>query len=65
MKPGGHIGGAYQRLNNTDQSPYSVFSRIFIPKLQSGLSLEQAADETQLEVSRLAAGIGHAQAPAY
>lgn len=56
---------ALDRLSNTDTNPYSVFSRVFIPKLRSGVSLEQAANETQQEVSGLAAGIGHSQQPAY
>lgn len=56
---------ALDRLSNTDSNPYSVFSRVFIPKLTSGIPLEQAANEAQLEVSQLAAQIGHNQAPAY
>ena len=56
---------ALDRLSNSDPNPYSVFTRVFLPKLRAGGSLEVAADEAKFEVSREAASIGHFQTPDY
>ncbi len=57
---------ALDRLSANDPNRYSVFSRVFIPKLKAGRkSVEQMINETQEEVFRLASSVGHQQNPAY
>lgn len=57
---------ALDRLSADDPNRYSVFSRVFIPKLKAGRkSVEQMINETQEEVFRLASSVGHQQNPAY
>lgn len=57
---------AADRLSNDDPAPTSVFTRVFIPNLETpGLTLVQIAKRTQIDVSELAATIGHQQFPDY
>ncbi len=59
---------ALDRLYDGDPSPYSVFSREFIPLLKSDLPLQQAIKQAQTRVSelaRLARPAPHVQNPAY
>jgi len=52
------------RLSNADASPYSVFTRILLPKLSdTARPLATIADETRAEVQRLAGTIDHRQRP--
>ncbi len=55
---------ALDRLNSADTEKNSVFTRVFLRKLQtSGLGLRSMAFETQGEVASLAASVGHEQTP--
>jgi len=57
---------ALDRLSDKDPHPNSVFTRTFVSLLgKPGISLQQVAKDTQLEVRRLAATINHPQMPAY
>lgn len=57
---------ALDRLSDKDPHPNSVFTRTFVSLLgKPGVSLQQVAKDTQLEVRRLAATVNHPQMPAY
>ena len=57
---------ALDRLSDKDSNPNSVFTRTFVSQLaKPGVSLQQVAKDTQLEVRRLAGSINHPQMPAY
>lgn len=57
---------ALDRLNDTDPSPNSVFTRTLIPMLQQpGMNLVTLARETRRKVRRLALSVSHEQTPAY
>lgn len=57
---------ALDRLSDKDPHPNSVFTRTFVSLLgRPGVSLQQVAKDTQLEVRRLAATVNHPQMPAY
>ncbi len=57
---------ALDRLSDNDANPNSVFTRTFVSLLgKPGLSLQQVAKDTQLEVRRLAGTVNHPQMPAY
>jgi uncharacterized caspase-like protein len=52
------------RLSNDDSSPYSVFSRVLIPRLSDTTRpLAVIADETRKEVQTLAGSVRHNQRP--
>lgn len=52
------------RLSDNDPAPYSVFTRVLLPKLKdTGRPLATIADETREEVQRLARTIDHPQRP--
>lgn len=55
---------ALDRLSDDDKSPNSVFTRVFLPKIEDGsVPLMAAVDEAREEVQRLAATVNHAQRP--
>jgi hypothetical protein len=57
---------ALDRLGDADDSPNSVFTRVFVPALtKPGLGLGELAVEVREEVVRLAASVQHNQRPAY
>ena len=57
---------AADRLSDDDLAPTSVFTRIFVPILETpGLSLIEIAKRTQVQVSELAATVDHQQFPDY
>jgi len=57
---------ALDRLSDTDADPNSVFTRKFMPILETpGLPLVDIAKRTQVEVRELARLARHTQAPAY
>ncbi len=57
---------ALDRLSNSDPSPYSVFTRVLLPKLrQTKKPLQDIAREVKSEVRDLAGSIDHQQFPAY
>jgi TPR repeat protein len=57
---------ALDRLNDADDNPNSVFTRVFIPALtRPGLALGDLAVEVREEVARVAASVHHNQRPAY
>ncbi len=57
---------ALDRLSDRDGDANSVFTRVFVPLVRSGLALEDAMNEAQQAVLTLArAADGHAQQPAY
>jgi hypothetical protein len=57
---------ALDRLSDKDANPNSVFTRTFVSLLgRPGMSVQQVAKDTQLEVRRLAGTINHPQMPAY
>ena len=56
---------ALDRLSEADADPNSVFTRVFVPLVRSGLSLQEATKEAQAEVTALARTIAHDQRPAY
>jgi hypothetical protein len=57
---------ALDRLSDKDANPNSVFTRTFVTLLSKpGMSVQQVAKDTQLEVRRLAGTINHPQMPAY
>jgi hypothetical protein len=57
---------ALDRLSDKDTNPNSVFTRTFVSLLgKPGISVQQVAKDTQLEVRRLAGTINHPQMPAY
>ena len=63
-------GEGQQALDRLPDDPadqrLSVFSRVFVPNLTSGVTLEDAISTTQAEVASLALGFdGHRQHPAY
>lgn len=63
-------GEGQQALDRLPDDPpdqkLSVFSRVFVPNLTSGVTLEDAISETQAEVASLALRYdGHKQHPAY
>lgn len=63
-------GEGQQALDRLPDDPpdqrLSVFSRVFVPNLTSGVKLEDAISTTQVEVVELARGYdGHKQLPAY
>ena len=65
-----YAAGAHQkaldRLGNDDPSPYSVFTRVLLPKLrQDDRPLHDIAREVKTEVRTLAEEIDHDQNPAY
>lgn len=56
---------ALDRLSNDDPAPYSVFTRVLLPKLRDpNRPLLQIVDETRNEVEELARSIDHPQRPA-
>lgn len=56
---------ALDRLSAEDPAANSVFSRVFVPLLQSGMPLQEAVATARREVVTLAASVGHDQQPAY
>jgi hypothetical protein len=57
---------ALDRLSNSDPNPNSVFTRTFVQAIaKPGLSVQDVAKATQLEVRRLAGTVNHPQMPAY
>lgn len=57
---------ALDKLQAGDPNPNSVFTRKFMPILQTpGLPIVEVAKRTQVEVRALAASVAHDQAPAY
>src|SRR5690606_27622833 len=48
-----------------DPAPNSVFTRVFVPLVESGLTLQEATKEAQEKVVALAGSIDHEQRPAY
>ena len=57
---------ALDRVSDTDPNPNSVFTRTFAHVLTSpGMSVQEMAKTTQLEVRKLAATVNHPQMPAY
>jgi len=57
---------ALDRLSNTDDSSYSVFTRVLLPKLaQTDRPLQDIAKDVKDEVRMLAYSINHSQRPAY
>jgi Caspase domain/Domain of unknown function (DUF4189) len=57
---------ALDRISDTDPNPNSVFTRTFAHVLTSpGVSVQEMAKTTQLEVRKLAATVNHPQMPAY
>jgi uncharacterized caspase-like protein len=57
---------ALDRLSNSDPNPNSVFTRTFVQAIaKPGLTVQDVAKATQLEVRRLAGTINHPQMPAY
>jgi hypothetical protein len=57
---------ALDRLSDKDSNPNSVFTRTFVSLLNTpGVSLQQVAKDTQLQVRRLAQSVNHSQMPAY
>ena len=57
---------ALDRLGDDDRHPNSVFTRLFIDLVKRpDLDLIDIAKELQIEVPKLAAGVGHEQLPAY
>ncbi len=57
---------ALDRLGNDDPSPYSVFTRVLLPKLsEADRPLHDIAREVKTEVRTLAEEIDHDQNPAY
>ncbi|QDZ01942.1 caspase family protein [Nitratireductor mangrovi] len=57
---------ALDKLQAGDPNPNSVFTRKFMPILQTpGLPIVEVAKRTQVEVRTLAASVAHDQAPAY
>ncbi len=56
---------ALDRLSDSDANPNSVFTRVFVPLVAEGLTLQDAIKETQREVVALAGTVGHDQQPAY
>jgi protein-disulfide isomerase len=57
---------ALDRLNETESSPNSVFTRTLVPLLrQPGLTHLSVAKRVQTEVRALAASVGHQQQPAF
>jgi hypothetical protein len=57
---------AADRLSDQDSAATSVFTRVFIPILETpGLTLVEIAKRTQVEVSELAATVDHQQFPDY
>jgi hypothetical protein len=57
---------ALDRLSDNDSNPNSVFTRSFLPLLQTPEnSLVTVAKQTRAEVKSLAASIGQTQSPAY
>src|SRR5277367_5015819 len=62
----GYRQTALDRLSNDDNSPNSVFTRIFAKELlQPGENLVEVAQHTRRLVSEMAETIGHKQIPAY
>ena len=57
---------ALDRVTENDENPNSVFTRVLIPLLKTGgLNQYQLAKAVQIQVTELAATIGHKQNPAY
>jgi hypothetical protein len=57
---------ALDRLGPDDAHPNSVFTRLFVDLVKRpDLDLIDVAKELQIEVPKLAAGVGHEQLPAY
>jgi uncharacterized protein len=57
---------ALDRLDDADDHPNSVFTRVFVPALtRPGLALGDLAVEVREEVARVAASVHHNQRPAY
>lgn len=56
---------ALDRLTPEDSHPNSVFTRVFVPLLARGDSLQRVMKETQEQVALLAAGVNHQQQPSY
>lgn len=57
---------ALDRLSDADPDPNSIFTRKFVPILETpGLPLVDIAKRTQVEVHALARQVKHRQAPAY
>ncbi len=56
---------ALDRLSDGDADPNSVFTRVFVPLVSQGLSLQEAVKATQSEVVKLARSVDHDQQPAY
>ena len=56
---------ALDELSNSDPDPNSVFTRVFIPLVRSGLSLQEATKQAQQKVVALAKTVQHDQQPAY
>ncbi len=60
----GSLQKSLDRLSEEDTSPYSVFTRILLPKLSDpSVPLAQIADEARSEVQKLADTIDHRQRP--
>jgi hypothetical protein len=60
----GSLQKSLDRLTEEDTSPYSVFTRILLPKLSDpSVPLAQIADEARSEVQKLADTIDHRQRP--
>ncbi len=56
---------ALDRLSDADPNPNSVFTRVFVPLVRQGMSLQDAIKSAQGEVVALARGVGHDQRPTY
>jgi hypothetical protein len=57
---------ALDRLSDADRNPNSVFTRSFVRLLTTpGLSVQELAKQTQVEVRELAQSANHQQMPAY
>lgn len=56
---------ALDRLSDADPDPNSVFTRIFVPLLRAGLTLQEATKQAQEQVTDLAGTVPHDQQPAY
>ncbi len=56
---------ALDRLSESDPDPNSVFTRVFVPAIQAGLTLQDAIKTTQEQVVALARSVHQDQKPAY
>jgi len=56
---------ALDRLNDKDNHPNSVFSRVFLEELSAGGNLQDIVLNTAPRVAALATTVGHSQRPSY